>query len=42
MAYIMEILPKTSCSKSILEDNGMKFKNDQLISVFDTLGIKHI
>ena len=42
MAYSKEILPKTSCSRFILQDNGTEFKNDQLISVFDTLGIKCI
>ena len=42
MAYIEEILPKTSCSMFILQENGTKFKNDQLLSVFDTLDIKHI
>ena len=42
MAYIKVILPKTSCSKFILQDNGMEFKNDQLMSVFDTLSIKCI
>ena len=42
MAYIKEILPKTSCFKFILQDNGMEFKNEQLISLFNTLGIKHI
>ena len=42
MGYIKEILPKTSSSKFILQDNGMEFKNDQLMSVFNTLGIKHI
>ena len=42
MSYIKEILPKTSCSKSVLQDNGMEFRNDQLKSVFDILGIKHI
>ena len=42
MAYIKEILPKTSCSNFILQDNGTKFKNEQLRSVFDTLDIKHI
>ena len=42
MAYIKEILPKTSCSKFILQDNGTQFKNEQLMSVFDSLGIKHI
>ena len=39
--YSKEILPKTSCSRFILQDNGTKFKNELLISVFDTLGIKH-
>ena len=42
MAYIKEILLKILCSKFILQDNGTEFKNDQLISVFDTLGIKGI
>ena len=42
MAYIKEILPKTTCSKFILQDNGAKFKNELLMSVFDTLGIKCI
>ena len=42
MAYIKEILPKTSCSKFILKDNGTEFKNEQLMSIFDTLGIKQI
>ena len=40
MACIKEILPKTSCSKFILQDNGTEFKNEQLISAFDTSGIK--
>ena len=42
MAYIKEILLKTSFSKFILQDNGTEFKSDQLMSVFHTLGIKHI
>ena len=42
MPYIKEILPKTSCPKFILQDNGMEFKNEQLMSVFDSLGIKSI
>ena len=42
MAHIKEILPKTLCSKFILQDGGMEFKNDQLMSVFNTLGIKCI
>ena len=33
MAYIKEILPKTSCSKFILQDNGTEFKDDQLMVV---------
>ena len=42
VAYIKEILTKTSCSKFILHNNGTEFKNKQLMSVFDTLGIKGI
>ena len=42
MAYIKEILPKTYCSNFILQDNGTKFKNEQLMSVLDTIGIKCI
>ena len=42
MAYIKEILLETSFSKFILQDNGTKFKNKELLSMFDTLGIKHI
>ena len=42
MAYIKEILQKTSCSKFISKDNGTEFKNDLLMSVFNTLGIKGI
>ena len=33
MAYIKEILPKPSCSKYILQDNGTKFKSEQLMSI---------
>ena len=42
MAYIKEILPKTLCPKFILQANGTEFKKEQLISVFNSLGIKHI
>ena len=42
VAYIKEILPKTSCPKFILQDNGTKFKNEQVMSVFDALSIKCI
>ena len=42
VAYMKEILPKTSCPKFILQDNGTEFRNEQLMSMFDSLGIKHI
>ena len=42
MACVKEILPKTLCSKFILQDNGTEFKNEQLISVIYTLDIKCI
>ena len=42
MAYMKEILPKTACSKFILQDNGTELKNEQLMSIFDTSGIKQI
>ena len=42
MAYLKEILPKTLCSLYILQDNGTEFKNDHLISTFESLGIKQI
>ena len=37
-----EILPKPSCPKFILQDNGTEFKNEQLKSMFDSLGTKCI
>ena len=37
-----EILPKTSWPKFILQDNGTEFRNEQLMSIFNSLGIKHI
>ena len=42
IAYIKEILPSTFCSKFILQYNGIEFKNEQLMSVFNSLGIKCI
>ena len=42
MAYIKEILPKTSCPKFISQDSGTDFKNEHLMSVFNVLGIKCI
>ena len=42
MVYMKEILPKTSCPKFILQDNCTEFKNEQLMSMFHSLGIKHI
>ena len=40
MAYIKEILPKTSCSRFICRIMEQNLKNEQLMSIFDTLGIK--
>ena len=42
MTYIKHILPITSCSTLILQDNGTEFKNNQLIATFKSLGIKPI
>ena len=42
MAYMKDILPKTSCPKFILQDSDANFRNEQLMSMFDSLGIKHI
>ena len=42
MAYMKETLPKTSCPKFIQQDNGTEFKYEQLMSMFNSLGIKHI
>ena len=42
MASMKEILPNTSCCKFILQDNSTEFKNEQLMSVFGSLGIKDI
>ena len=39
MADIKEILPKMSSPKFILQENGTEFKSEQLMSVFDSLGI---
>ena len=42
MVYIKEILPITSCPKFILQDNGTEFRSEQLMSMFNSLGIKCI
>ena len=42
MTYIEHILPITSCSTPILQDNGTEFKNSQLIATIRSLGIKPI
>ena len=42
VAYMKEILPQTSCSKFILQDNCTEFRNEQCMSMFDSLGIKCI
>ena len=35
MVYIKEILPKTSCSKFIWQDNETEFKSEQLMPIFN-------
>ena len=42
MAYIKHILPTTSCSTFIFQDNSTEFKNSQLVATFKSLGIKPI
>ena len=42
IAYLKEILPKTSYSLYVLQDNGTELKNNHLISTFKSLGIKRI
>ena len=42
MAYIKHILPTTSCSTFILQDNSTEFKNSWLIVTFKSLDIKPI
>ena len=42
MIYIKHILPTTSCSTFILQDNSTEFKKSQLIATFKSLGIKPI
>ena len=42
VANMQEILPKTLCPKFILQDKSTEFKNEQFMSVFNSLGIKHI
>ena len=41
MAYMKEILPKTFCPKFLLQDNGTEFRNEQLMSVFNSWGVQH-
>ena len=42
IAYIKEFVLKTLYSKLTLQDNGTEFKNKQLMSVFNLLGIQCI
>ena len=42
MVYMKEMLPKTLCPKFILQDNGTEFKNEQLMPMFDSLGVRCI
>ena len=39
MAHMKKVLPKMPCSKFILQDNGTQFKNEQLMSIFDSSDI---
>ena len=42
MAYLKRVLPTSSCSIYILQDNGTEFRNRQLMDTFKCLGIKPI
>ena len=42
MAYLKRALPISSCSVYILQDNGTKFRNKQLVNTFKRLGVKLI
>ena len=42
MAYLKKILPISSHSVYILQDNGTEFRNKQLIDTFKILGVKPI
>ena len=42
LAYMKETLPKTFCPKFILQNNDTEFRNEHLMSVIYSLGIKHI
>ena len=40
MDYLKRVLPTSSCTIYILQDNGTKFRNRQLVDTFKCLGIK--
>ena len=42
MAYLKKVLPISSCSMYILQDNGTEFRNKQLVDTFKSLGVKPI
>ena len=42
MTYLKRVLPTSSCSIYILQDNGTEFGNRQLMDTFKCLGIKPI
>ena len=42
MAYLKRVLPISLCSVYVLQDNGTKFRNKQLVDTFKSLGIKPI
>ena len=42
MAYLKRVLPISSCSMYILQDNGTEFRNKQLVDTFKSLRVKPI
>ena len=42
MTYLKRVLPISSCSMYILQDNGTEFRNKQLVDTFKSLGVKPI
>ena len=39
IAYLKKVLPVSSCSMYILQDNGTEFRNKQLVDTFKSLGV---
>ena len=42
IAYLKRVLPISSCSIYVLQDNGTEFRNKQLVDTFKSLGVKPI